>query len=261
MEGGVNLHVKQTIISVSQLNADVKALLEGELQKIWLQGEISNCVCASSGHYYFSLKDDKAQVRCALFRFAARGLKFTPKNGQEVMLQAQVTLYEARGDYQLIVSSMQLAGQGALQIAFEKLKNKLAAETLFDEVHKLPIPEAPNTVGVISSATGAALQDVLTVLKRRFAGIRVIVYPSLVQGDQAVDQLVAAIKTADQRCESDVLVLVRGGGSLEDLWCFNDEKVARAMFHCKIPIVTGVGHEIDFTIADLKALAIWPARP
>ncbi len=243
----------QEIYTVSQLNAEARMLIEDSFQHIWLIGEISNLAKPSSGHLYFSIKDNKAQVRCALFRQSQRGLDFAPENGQQVLMQAQVSLYEARGDYQLIVANMQLAGEGALQIAFEKLKQKLAEEGLFDEAHKLEIPELPKCIGVVTSASGAAVRDVLRVLARRFPSIPVIVYPTLVQGDAAAKQISTAINTANKRNECDVLILTRGGGSLEDLWSFNEEIVARAIFSSEIPIVTGVGHEVDFTIADFVA--------
>ena len=251
-----NIHpssLEEPIYTVSQLNAATRSLIEDSFQSIWLTGEISNLARPSSGHIYFSLKDNKAQVRCAMFRQSQRRVDFNVDNGQQVLVQAQVSLYEARGDFQLIVSQMQVAGEGALQIAFEKLKKKLAQEGLFDDAHKKEIPELPKCIGVITSPSGAAVQDVLRVLHRRFSSIPIVVYPSMVQGDQAAGQLVQALKKANSRNECDVLILARGGGSLEDLWSFNEEKVARAIFDSEIPIVTGVGHEVDFTIADFVA--------
>lgn len=245
--------LEQEIYTVSQLNGEARLLLEEVFKTMWITGEISNLSRPSSGHLYFSLKDEFAQVRCAFFRNSHRSMQFTPENGQQVLLQAQVSLYEPRGDYQLIVKHLQLAGDGALQLAFEQLKKKLAQEGLFDEAHKKPIPTHPKCIGVITSATGAAVRDILIVLRRRAPSIPVIIYPSLVQGDQAAKQLVEAIKIANQRQECDVLILARGGGSLEDLWPFNDEALARTIFASKIPIVSGVGHEVDFTIADFVA--------
>lgn len=241
------------IYTVFELNNQTRQLLEDHWQGVLVTGEISNLAAPSSGHLYFSLKDERAQVRCAFFRGAQRGLTFKPEHGQQVLIQARVSLYEARGDYQLIVEDMQLAGDGALQMAFEKLKQKLAAEGLFDSQHKKPLPTLPNCIGVITSSTAAALHDILDALKRRFPAIPVILYPSQVQGKEAAPQLVKAIEIANQRQECDVIILARGGGSLEDLWPFNEEIVARAIFHSEIPIITGVGHETDFTIADFVA--------
>ncbi|MCH9643706.1 MAG: exodeoxyribonuclease VII large subunit [Gammaproteobacteria bacterium] len=241
------------VFTVSQLNATAKSLLEEGLRSLWILGEISNLSCPSSGHVYFSLKDQNAQVRCALFRMSRRNVEFTPENGQQVLVHARVSLYEARGDYQLIINRMQLAGDGALQIAFEKLKKQLDKEGLFDPQHKQALPEFPQCIGVVTSATGAALRDILRVLQRRFSALKVIVYPSLVQGEQAAAQIASAIEQANQRNECDALIVARGGGSLEDLWPFNEEVTARAIFASHIPIVTGVGHEIDFTIADFVA--------
>ena len=245
--------MSQEIYTVSQLNAEARLLVEDTFQHISLIGEISNLARPSSGHLYFSLKDSQAQVRCAFFRLNQRQLDFTPEDGQQVLVQARVSLYEARGDFQLIVSQMQLSGEGALQIAFEKLKQKLAEEGLFDKKHKHEIPEMPQCIGVISSDTGAAVYDILHVLGRRFPSIPVIIYPSMVQGDAAAKQLVSAIKKANTRKECNVIILARGGGSLEDLWPFNEEMVARAIYASDIPVVTGIGHEVDFTIADFVA--------
>ena len=243
----------QEIYTVSQLNAEARYLMENNFESIWLIGEISNVARPMSGHFYFSLKDHNAQVRCALFRHSQRGLGFLPEAGQQVLVEAKVSLYEPRGDFQLIITQMQLAGEGALQIAFEKLKQKLTEEGLFDEENKLAIANIPTCVGVITSPTGAAIRDILRVLQRRFPALPVIIYPSAVQGDQAAKQLVTALQKANSRKECDVLIVARGGGSLEDLWPFNEEIVARALFASEIPIVTGIGHEIDFTIADFVA--------
>ncbi len=241
------------ILSVSQLNHQAKGLLENEFPSIWVEGEISNFVCPASGHWYFSLKDEKAQVRCAMFRGFNRLLGFTPEAGTQVLLRAKVSLYEGRGDFQLIVDNLEEAGFGALQRAFDALKKKLAQEGLFNPVHKQAIPSLPKCIGVITSSTGAAIRDIITTLRRRFTSIPIIVYPSLVQGGQAAANLCQAIATANQRQECDVLILARGGGSLEDLWPFNEESVARAIYASKLPIISGVGHEIDVTIADFVA--------
>jgi len=243
----------QEIYTVSQLNNEARMVIEENFQTIWVMGELSNLARPSSGHIYFSLKDERSQVRCAMFRMNRRRVDFTPENGQQVLVQAQVSLYEARGDYQLIVRDMKMAGAGALHIAFEKLKNKLTAEGLFEEDNKRELPELPQRIGVVTSSTGAAIRDIITVLKRRFSNIPLIIYPCLVQGDLAAAQIVTALETANQRDECDVLILARGGGSLEDLWPFNEEIVARAVFDSQIPVVTGVGHEVDFTIADFVA--------
>jgi len=207
----------------------------------------------ASGHLYFSLKDAAAQISAAMFRNRNRTLKFEPDNGMQVMVRAQVSLYEARGNYQIIVEQMEEAGDGALRREFEALKNKLAAEGLFDETAKRPLPTLPLRIGIITSPSGAAVRDVITVLKRRFPAIPVLIYPVPVQGKQAAAEIAAAIDTASRRNECDVLILTRGGGSLEDLWSFNEESVARAIHACKIPLISAVGHEIDFTIADFVA--------
>lgn len=243
----------QIIYSVSRLNREAKYLLNDYFPSIWVTGELSNLARPSSGHLYFTLKDSEAQIRCALFRMQRFNLGFTPVNGLQVLVKAKVSLYEARGDYQLIVEYLEEAGDGALRQAFEALKTRLAAEGLFDPAHKQSIPPLPKRIGAITSPTGAAIRDILTVLKRRFPAIPVILYPVSVQGAEAKKEIAQAIATADRRRECDVLILARGGGSLEDLWAFNEEIVARALFHCSIPVVTGIGHEIDFTIADFVA--------
>ncbi len=241
------------IYSVTRLNREVRAVLEGSFHTLWVKGEVSNLAVPASGHMYFSLKDASSQVRCAMFKNRNRLLKFRPENGDEVLLQANVSLYEGRGEFQLIVQAMEPAGLGALQKAFEQLKAKLAGEGLFDEDRKQPLPEYPRTIGVITSPTGAAVRDILTTLKRRYPLAAVIVYPVPVQGTTAAAEIAAMITTANAREEVDVLVLARGGGSLEDLWSFNEENVARAIVASDLPIVTGIGHEIDFTIADFVA--------
>lgn len=243
----------QPVYTVSLLNQEAKALLEAAFPALWIEGEISNFTKPASGHWYFSLKDANAQVRCAMFTLRNRQVNFKPENGQHVLLRAKISLYEGRGDFQLIVEQMELAGSGALQRAFEALKQRLSQEGLFDTSRKLPLPSMPRCIGVITSTTGAAIRDVLSVLKRRFPSIPVVIYPTAVQGGDAKGQICNAIARANENPDCDVLLLVRGGGSLEDLWSFNEECVARAICASKIPIVSGVGHEIDFTIADFAA--------
>lgn len=238
------------IFTVSRLNQTVRLLLEQEMGQVWISGEISNFSQPASGHWYFTLKDDAAQVRCAMFRNSNRRVTFRPQHGQQVLVRANITLYEPRGDYQIIVESMQPAGEGLLQQKFEQLKATLSAEGLFDQQFKKPLPSPARCVGVITSKTGAALHDILHVLKRRDPSLPVIIYPTAVQGDDAPGQIVRAIELANMRNECDVLIVGRGGGSLEDLWSFNDERVARAIFASRIPIVSAVGHETDVTIAD-----------
>ncbi|KAJ9432213.1 Exodeoxyribonuclease VII large subunit [Candidatus Pantoea symbiotica] len=241
------------IFTVSRLNTTVRQLLENEMGLVWLSAEISNFTQPSSGHWYFTLKDDGAQVRCAMFRNSNRRVTFRPQHGQQVLVRASITLYEPRGDYQLIIESMHPAGEGLLQQQFEQLKARLAAEGLFDQHFKQPLPDPARQVGVITSATGAALHDVLRVLHRRDPSLPVIIYPTAVQGVDAPASIVRAIELANQRDECDVLIVGRGGGSLEDLWSFNDERVARAIFASRLPIVSAVGHETDVTIADFVA--------
>ncbi|HGX4318245.1 TPA: exodeoxyribonuclease VII large subunit [Escherichia coli] len=241
------------IFTVSRLNQTVRLLLEHEMGQVWISGEISNFTQPASGHWYFTLKDDTAQVRCAMFRNSNRRVTFRPQHGQQVLVRANITLYEPRGDYQIIVESMQPAGEGLLQQKYEQLKAKLQAEGLFDLQYKKSLPSPAHCVGVITSKTGAALHDILHVLKRRDPSLPVIIYPTAVQGDDAPGQIVRAIELANKRNECDVLIVGRGGGSLEDLWSFNDERVARAIFASRIPVVSAVGHETDVTIADFVA--------
>ncbi len=242
-----------SIFTVSRLNQTVRLLLEQEMGQVWISGEISNFTQPASGHWYFTLKDDTAQVRCAMFRNSNRRVTFRPQHGQQVLVRANITLYEPRGDYQIIVESMQPAGEGLLQQKYELLKAKLQAEGLFDQQYKQPLPSPAHCVGVITSKTGAALHDILHILKRRDPSLPVIIYPTAVQGDDAPGQIVRAIERANARNECDVLIVGRGGGSLEDLWSFNDERVARAIFASRIPVVSAVGHETDVTIADFVA--------
>ena len=240
-------------ITVSDLNRRAKVLLEQGLARLWVEGEISNIARPASGHIYFSLKDAGAQVRAAFFRQRQRGPTIRFKDGDHVLVFGKVSLYEARGDYQLIVEQIEPAGEGALKREFDRLKRKLAAEGLFDEDRKQALPPLPYRIGVVTSPSGAAIRDILTVLKRRFPAIPVMIYPAAVQGDAAPGELIAAIEAANERADCDVLIVGRGGGSLEDLWAFNDEKLARCIAASDIPIVSAVGHEVDFTIADFVA--------
>ncbi len=240
-------------IPVSQLNRQVKNLLERGIARLWVEGEISNLARPASGHLYFSLKDDAAQVRAAFFRQRQRGPTIGLKNGDHVLVYGRVSLYEPRGDYQLIVERVEAAGEGALKREFDRLKLKLQAEGLFDANRKRPLPALPHRIGVITSPSGAAVRDILTVLRRRFPAVPVTIYPSSVQGDAAPAELRAALAKAIARGDCDVLILARGGGSLEDLWAFNDEALARDIAQSPIPTVSAVGHEVDFTIADFVA--------
>lgn len=248
-----NLSPERDIYTVSRLNRTVQGLLEGSFPLVWVEGELSGVARPASGHLYFTLKDSGAQVRCALFRNRAQLLRFRPADGMQVLVRARVGLYAPRGDYQLIVEHMEEAGDGALRRAFEELKHRLEQEGLFDPAAKKPLPRFPRRLGVITSPTGAAIRDILSVLRRRFPGLPVLVYPAPVQGTTAAPAIAEALRRASERAECDVLILARGGGSLEDLWAFNEEVVARALRDCRIPVVSGVGHEVDVTIADLAA--------
>ncbi len=245
-------------LTVSQLNRQVRSLLESHFDFIWVEGEVSNFAAPSSGHWYFSLKDGSAQVRCAMFRNRNQRVRFTPENGDHIRLRCRVSLYEGRGEFQLLVEHLEHAGAGALQAAFEKLKAALLAEGLFAPERKKPLPEIVSHLGVITSPTGAAIHDILTVLKRRCPAIAVSILPVAVQGEGAAAEIVAAIENANRwqregRIALDALIVGRGGGSLEDLWPFNEESVARAIAASDLPIVSAVGHEVDFTIADMVA--------
>lgn len=247
------LPLTENVFSVSRLVGAARNLLESHFGSVAVEGEISNLAHPRSGHIYFTLKDDDAQLRCALFRREAQRLNFVPENGMQVLARGRLSIYPARGDFQLYVNDLEEAGLGALQRAFEALKKKLAAEGLFDAEHKKPLPRYPRRIGVVTSATGAALRDILYVLGRRYPAADVLIYPTQVQGSAAAAQIAAALKRADERHECDVLILARGGGSLEDLWSFNEEIVARAVYAMTIPVVSGVGHETDFTIVDFVA--------
>lgn len=245
---------KRAAISVSELNRQARTLLERGLARLWVDGEISNLARPASGHIYFTLKDESAQIRCAWFRQRQqRGQARDIGNGDQMLAFGPVSLYEPRGDYQLIVEQLEPAGEGELRRRFERLKKKLDAEGLFDADLKRELPILPSRVGVITSPSGAAIRDILTVLRRRFAGVPVVLYPAAVQGDAAVPELISALETAGRRAECDVLIVGRGGGSLEDLWAFNDEKLARAIRNSPIPVISAVGHEVDISIADLVA--------
>lgn len=241
------------VITVSRLNREVRELLEQGMPPVWVEGELSNLARPASGHLYFSLKDDRAQIRCAMFRSRNQLVRFRPENGQQVLVRGRIGLYEPRGDYQLIVESMEEAGDGALRRKFEELRQKLEAEGLFAADRKRALPTLPRRIGVITSPSGAAIRDVLQVLQRRFPAIPVLIYPVPVQGAEAAREIRNMLAHAVKRAEVDVLLLTRGGGSLEDLWSFNDEALARAIAACPLPIVSAVGHEVDVTIADLVA--------
>ncbi|NQZ53477.1 MAG: exodeoxyribonuclease VII large subunit [Piscirickettsiaceae bacterium] len=241
------------VYAVSRLVREARGVLEGSFPLLWVEGEISNLAMPASGHIYFTLKDEAAQVRCAMFRNRNRQLRFVPENGIQVLLRVRVTLYEGRGEFQLVVEHMEEAGSGALQRAYEALKHRLGEEGLFDQATKKELPSMPKSIGIVSSPDGAAVHDILTVLNRRFPAANVILYPVAVQGNDSAKQIAQAIALADQRQECDLLIIGRGGGSLEDLWSFNEEQVARAIFACELPIISAVGHEVDFTIADFVA--------
>ena len=244
---------ERDVWTVARLNREVRLLLETGLPALWIEGEVSNLARPASGHVYFSLKDESAQVRCVMWRSTALKLAVSPRNGMQLLLRARLTVYEPRGEYQLVTEYAEEAGEGALRRRFEALKARLRDEGLFDEAAKRPLPRLPRRIGIVTSPSGAAVRDILHVLGRRFPAVPVIVYPTPVQGDGAAAKIAAALATASQRAECDVLILARGGGSLEDLWSFNEEVVARAIRASGIPVVSGVGHEVDFTIADFAA--------
>ncbi|MFZ5502911.1 MAG: exodeoxyribonuclease VII large subunit [Pseudomonadota bacterium] len=244
---------KNRVWGVAEVNFAVKQLLEANVPLLWVRGEISNLLKAASGHLYFSLKDDAAQVRCVMFRHKNQWANYTPANGQAVEVLAAASLYEQRGDYQLLIEQMRPAGQGALFERFEQLKQLLAGQGLFAAERKQPIPHLPARIGVVTSPQAAALRDVLTTLRQRLPRVPVVLYPTAVQGAGSAEKIAAAIKLANRRAECDVLIVCRGGGSIEDLWAFNEECVARAIAASGIPVISGIGHETDFTIADFVA--------
>ncbi|MBM6552375.1 exodeoxyribonuclease VII large subunit [Marinomonas ostreistagni] len=253
MKNFTTLHSSEPSFTVSELNRQIQQLLEASLPSILVEGEISNLARPASGHWYFSLKDDRAQIRCAMFKGKNMAVKFRPKDGDMVKLRARVTFYGARGDCQLMVESMEAAGEGALQAAFERLKNQLQAEGLFDPKHKKPLPTRPERVAIITSSKGAAVRDMVIAFKRRFPLTELTILPTLVQGESAATNIRRQLERADVSGHFDAIIVGRGGGSLEDLWSFNDETLARAIFNAQTPIVSAVGHEVDFTIADFVA--------
>jgi len=242
-----------TAITVGELTRQIKEILEGSFSQLWVEGEISNYIHHSSGHMYFTLKDDEAEIRCAMFKGNNQYLRFKPENGMKVLLSGRISVYAPRGQYQLISTRLEPAGLGTLFLAFEALKKRLSAEGLFDDEFKKPLPKIPETIGLITSKTGAAVKDIINVLGRRAPYVKLILRPTLVQGDEAAADIVNAIQEMDTSCEPDLIIFGRGGGSLEDLWPFNEEKVARAIFDCQTPTISAVGHETDTTIADLVA--------
>lgn len=243
----------ERIYSVSELTRQIKEVLETSFPRLWVEGEISNFKHHSSGHFYFTLKDEKAQIRCAMWRFRAQNLPFRLEDGMKVLVQADLQVYEQGGSYQLIVQQLQPSGIGALQLAFEQLKKKLFNEGLFEESRKRPIPAYPERIGVITSPTGAAIRDIVSVIRRRFPSVEILLYPVRVQGPGAAQEIARAIEIFNEFGEIDVLIVGRGGGSLEDLWAFNEEVVARAIYNSRIPVISAVGHEIDYSIADFVA--------
>src|SRR5260370_13919174 len=248
-----NLMPERRTLTVSELTARLRDLLAKNFTDILVEGEISNCRAAQSGHFYFTLKDDKAQVRCVWFKQQMRGVKVRPEDGLKVSVRGSISVYEARGEYQIYVESLEPAGRGALQLAFEQLKKRLEAEGLFDAKHKKPLPVLPSRIGLITSPTGAAVRDVVRILRRRFPNVCLALFPGRVQGEGAAAEVGEASKFFNLQKTVDVLIVGRGGGSMEDLWAFNEEIVARAIFESKIPVISGVGHETDFTIADFVA--------
>src|SRR5499425_1338370 len=248
-----NLQPTRTVLTVSELTARIRDLLARNFTDIFVQGEISNCREAQSGHIYFTLKDDRAQVRCVFFKQQQRGIKFRPEDGLQVTVRGTISVYEQRGEYQIYVEKIEPVGLGALQLAFDQLKKRLEAEGLFDAARKKPLPLLPSRIGLITSPSGAAVRDVVRILTRRFPNVHLTVFPVRVQGEGAAQEVVKALKFFNAKKFVDVLMLVRGGGSLEDLWAFNEEIVARAIFDSQIPIISGIGHETDFTIADFVA--------
>lgn len=249
----VEKNVEPEVFSVSSLNKQIRNSLESGFSTIWLKGEVSNFKPHSSGHHYFSLKDEKSQISAVMFKAFNQGLKFSPKDGLEVLVRGKITVYEPRGNYQIFCESMELVGQGDLHVQFEKLKSKLESEGLFDKTRKKPLPKWPRRIGIVTSPTGAAIRDMLHILFRRYRGAEVLLCPAIVQGSQAPAEIVAGIEAINRLNDVDVLIVGRGGGSIEDLWGFNDEKVARAIAKSRIPTISAVGHEIDFTIADFVA--------
>ncbi len=249
----MQLFAEKHILTVSRLTALIRGVLEENFEHVWVEGEVSNLATPSSGHCYFTLKDSGAQVRCVMFRASSRALKFRLQNGMALIIKGRVSVYDQRGEYQLVVEYMEPKGIGALQLAFIQLKEKLAKEGLFDEARKKPLPLLPNRIGIITSATGAAIHDIMKILRRRYVNVELLICPVKVQGEGAAEEIAAALRNLNRYGKVDVIIAGRGGGSLEDLWPFNEEIVARAIFDSRIPVVSAVGHEIDYTIADFVA--------
>jgi exodeoxyribonuclease VII large subunit len=247
------MHPTRKVFTVSQLNAAIKSLLEEQFPFVWIVGEISNFRIPVSGHFYFTLKDDAAQINAVMFRGQQRQLKFEPEDGMRITGMGRLSVYEPRGTYQIILEYMEPAGVGALQIAYEKLKARLAEEGLFDDKYKQPIPFLPQKIALMTSPSGAVVHDMLNIIDRRFANMNIQVFPVKVQGDGAADEIVAALGLLNQKADADVAILARGGGSLEDLQAFNSERVAKAVFASRIPVISAVGHETDYTIVDFVA--------
>lgn len=252
-QAAFTFEIPRKVYTVSALTQEIRNVLEPKFLDVWVMGEVSNFRAASSGHLYFTLKDETAQLRIVCFRNQARYLKFRPQDGVSLTVRGRLSVYEARGEYQIIAEYLEPAGLGALQLAFEQLKQKLASEGLFDPERRKPLPLLPSTVGVITSPTGAVIRDILRVLKRRFSNMNVLLYPARVQGDGAAEEIAEGIRHFNRSHSVDVLILARGGGSLEDLWSFNEEGLARAIAASEIPVISAVGHETDFTMADFVA--------
>ena len=245
--------MEERVYTVTEITREIKGLLEGSFPAIWVEGEISNYLLHSSGHRYFTLKDESSQIRCTLWRFRGDRLRFEPEDGMKVTAWGSITVYERNGQYQLDVAELAPAGLGKLEIAFRQLKEKLYQEGLFDEEHKRPIPRFPEAIGLITSPTGAAVRDIIRMVRNRFPGVKMILKPVRVQGEGAAEEIAQAVQDFNQYKKVDVIIVGRGGGSLEDLWAFNEETVARAIYRSRIPVISAVGHEIDFTISDFVA--------
>ncbi len=250
---GLELEPARRLYSVADLNSAIRVALDEQFSDIWVAGEISGVKLAASGHYYFSLKDGESQIRCACFRMTARYLKFKPQDGIQVIARGRIDVYEARGEYQLLVDALEPQGHGALQFAFEQLKKKLLSEGLFDLARKRPIPKLPRRIGIVTSPSGAVIQDMINVLSRRFPGLHIRLFPALVQGEGSVEAVCRGLRYFSKSNWAEVVIVARGGGSLEDLWTFNEEDIAREIVACSIPVISAVGHETDFTIADFAA--------
>lgn len=249
----MNLFNEKKILTVSQLTTLVRGVLEENFAHVWVEGEMSNLSTPSSGHLYFTLKDSSAALRCVMFRGSVKALRFRPADGMKLIVRGRLTVYDQRGDYQLLAEYLEPQGVGALQMAFQQLKERLATEGLFAEARKKPLPLFPRTIGIVTSPTGAAIHDMLNVLERRHAGVHVLIAPVKVQGEGAAEEIASAVRDLNVYAGVDVIIVGRGGGSMEDLWAFNEETVARAIFASRIPVVSAVGHEVDFTIADFVA--------